>query len=246
MRVIQVPTTLLAQVDSAIGGKTGINTARGKNLVGSFHQPSLVIADTAVLDTLPRRQFAAGYAEVVKYGLLGGAGFFAWLERNAPAVFAGGREREEAIATSARAKAKIVAEDEREVKGARALLNLGHTFGHALEAATGFSDRLYHGEAVAIGMARAFAFSARRGLCPAEDARRAAAHLKSAGLPTRIADIPGERPTVEQLMAAIAQDKKVARGALTFILARGIGQAFVAKGVPADDAAAFLAGQIQP
>jgi 3-dehydroquinate synthase len=244
MRVVQVPTTLLAAVDAAIGGKTGINTERGKNLVGAFHQPSLVIADSGVLDTLPRRTFAAGYAEVVKYGLIGNADFFAWLEANWRGVFGGGSERETAIAEAARAKARVVSEDEREEKGTRALLNLGHTFGHALEAATDFSDRLHHGEAVAIGMALAFAFSAGRGLCAPADAARVVAHLTAVGLPTRIADIPGPPPTLTRLMAAIAQDKKVARGALTFILARGIGRAFVARDVPPDEVAAFLEARL--
>jgi 3-dehydroquinate synthase len=245
MRVVQVPTTLLAAVDSAIGGKTGINTPRGKNLVGSFHQPSLVLADTAVLDTLPRRTFNAGYAEVAKYGLLGNAPFFAWLEAHWRGIVAGGPEREMAIAESARAKARVVSADEREETGARALLNLGHTFGHALEAATGFSDRLFHGEAVSIGMALAFAFSAERGLAPPHDADRVVAHLAAVGLPTRISDIRGERPTVDRLMEAIAQDKKVARGSLTFILVRGIGQAFVARDVPPTDVAAFLEDRLK-
>jgi 3-dehydroquinate synthase len=240
MRVIQIPTTLLAAVDSAIGGKTGINSPHGKNLIGAFHQPSLVIADAAVLDTLPRRIFASGYAEVAKYGLIGDARLFGWLETHAGAVFAGGPEREAAIADAARAKARVVSVDEREEKGTRALLNLGHTFGHALEAATGFSDRLFHGEAVSIGMALAFAFSAERKLSRPEDTARVVAHLQAVGLPTRISDIPGDRPTVARLMSAIAQDKKVARGSLTFILVRGIGQAFVARDIPGDDVAAFL------
>jgi 3-dehydroquinate synthase len=240
MRVVQVPTTLLAAVDSAIGGKTGINTARGKNLIGAFHQPTLVLTDSTVLDTLPRRTFNAGYAEVVKYGLLGDARFFEWLESNWRGIVAGGPEREQAIAQSARAKARVVSVDEREEAGPRALLNLGHTFGHALEAAAGFSDRLLHGEAVAIGMALAFAFSAKRGLCKDADAARVIAHLKAVGLPTRIAHIPGEPLTVERLMTLVAQDKKVARGRLTFILVRGIGQAFVARDIPPNDVAAFL------
>ena len=240
MKVVQVPTTLLAAVDSAIGGKTGINTRRGKNLVGSFHQPALVLTDPDLLDTLPRRAFNAGYAEVVKYGLLGDARFFAWLEENWQPIVAGGRERVEAIAQSARAKARVVSADEREEKGDRALLNLGHTFGHALEAATGFSDRLLHGEGVAIGMALAFAFSAERGLSSPADTDRVVRHLTAVGLPTRIGDIPGTKPTVEELMTAIAQDKKVARGSLTFILVRGIGQAFVARDVAPQDVRGFL------
>jgi 3-dehydroquinate synthase len=244
MRVVQVPTTLLAAVDSAIGGKTGINTPSGKNLVGAFHQPSLVIADSAVLDTLPRRIFAAGYAEVVKYGLIADPRLFAWLEANWRSVFAAKPERDEAIAEAARAKARVVSTDEREEKGTRALLNLGHTFGHALEAATGYSDRLYHGEAVAIGMALAFAFSAERGLSAPADAERVVAHLKAVGLPTAVAEIPGDALSVERLMAHIAQDKKVARGALAFILVRGIGQAFVARDIPPDDVAAFLTERV--
>jgi 3-dehydroquinate synthase len=236
---VQVPTTLLAQVDSSIGGKTGINSLQGKNLIGAFHQPALVIADTALLDTLPKREFAAGYAEVVKYGLLGDAGFFTWLETNWQDVFAGGPGREHAIAVCCRAKAGIVARDERET-GERALLNLGHTFGHALEAAAGYSSRLLHGEAVALGCALAFEFSAKRGLVSAQDAARVGRHLAAAGLPTRIQDIEGGTPTVDELMTLISQDKKVKRGKLTFILVRGIGQAFVANDVDADEVHAFL------
>src|ERR1700752_1659463 len=187
---VQVPTSLLAQVDSSVGGKTGINSPQGKNLIGSFHQPILVIADTAVLDTPSPRQFRAGYAEVVKYGLIGDAAFFSWLEANWGEVFAGGPAREHAIAVSCRAKAGTVARDERE-SGERALLNLGHTFGHALEAATGFSDRLLHGEGVAVGMTLAFAFSARRGLMPAAEAERVAKHLAAVGLPTKLSDVSG-------------------------------------------------------
>src|SRR5690242_7575865 len=225
--VVQVPTTLLAQVDSSVGGKTGINSAHGKNQVGAFYQPILVIADTALLDTLPAREFRAGYAEVVKYGLIGDAGFFAWLEANWRDVLAGGPAREHAIATSCRAKAITVANDERE-SGERALLNLGHTFGHALEAAAGFSDRLLHGEAVAIGMSLAFAFSARRGLMPAAEAQRVAKHLAEVGLPTKLSDISGELPGPDGFLALMAQDKKVKRGKLTLILARGIGKSFIA------------------
>ena len=241
---VQVPTTLLAQVDSSVGGKTAINSAHGKNLVGAFHQPILVLADTAVLDTLPAREFRAGYAEVAKHALLGDAAFFAWLEANWRDVFAGGNSsgsfaREHAIAVSCRAKAAIVARDERET-GERALLNLGHTFGHALEAACGFSDRLLHGEAVAAGMALAFAFSARQGLLPAAEAERAICHLAAVGLPTRPSDIPGGLPSVDRLMDLIAQDKKVKRGMPTFILARGIGAAFVETGVDREDVRAFL------
>ncbi|MEZ5785940.1 MAG: 3-dehydroquinate synthase [Xanthobacteraceae bacterium] len=236
---VQVPTTLLAQVDSSVGGKTAINSRLGKNLIGVFHQPILVVADTALLDTLPAREFRAGYAEVAKYGLLGDADFFAWLEANADDVFAGGPGREHAIATSCRAKAGVVARDERET-GERALLNLGHTFGHAFEAAAGYSGRLLHGEAVALGMALAFAFSARLGLAPPADAERAVRHLAKVGLPTRLSDIPGGSPDADRLMDLMAQDKKVRRGRLTFILARGIGKAFIAPDVDADDVRAFL------
>ncbi|MCB8837351.1 3-dehydroquinate synthase [Aurantimonas sp. VKM B-3413] len=240
MRLVQVPTTLLAQVDSSVGGKTGINTPRGKNLVGAFHQPALVLADTALLDTLPPRQFAAGYAEVVKYGLIDRPDFFAWLDENREAVFAGGAARTDAISVSCEAKAAVVAADERET-GARALLNLGHTFGHALEAAVRYDPaRLVHGEGVAIGMALAHRFSARLGLCPAADAERAAAHLAAAGLPTKISEIPGPALDAETLMTAIAQDKKVRRGHLTFILTRGIGQAFVANDVDPAVVESFL------
>jgi 3-dehydroquinate synthase len=245
---IQVPTTLLAQVDSSIGGKTAINSAHGKNLIGAFHQPIMVIADTATLDTLPAREFRAGYAEVVKYGLLGDAAFFSWLEANWRDVFAGGKAsasfaREHAIAVSCRAKAAIVARDERET-GERALLNLGHTFGHALEAACGFSDRLLHGEAVAAGMALAFAFSARQRLIKPAEAERAIRHLAEVGLPTRPKDIPGGLPGVDRLMDLIAQDKKVKRGMPTFILVRGIGAAFVEDGVDQDEVRAFLSEKL--
>jgi 3-dehydroquinate synthase len=241
---VQVPTTLLADVDSSVGGKTAIDSAHGKNLVGAFHQPILVLADTALLDTLPDREFRAGYAEVVKYGLLGDAGFFAWLESNWREVFSGGPAREHAIAMSCRAKAAIVARDERET-GDRALLNLGHTFGHALEAACGFSDRLLHGEAISTGMALAFEFSARRqGLVPMAEAQRAIKHLAETGLPTRIKDIPGPQLSVDHLMDLIAQDKKVKRGQLTFILVRGIGQAFVETGVDAREVRVFLSEKL--
>jgi 3-dehydroquinate synthase len=236
---VQVPTTLLAQVDSSVGGKTAINSSHGKNLIGAFYQPILVVADTALLDTLPPREFRAGYAEVAKYGLIGDAAFFAWLEANWRQVFDGGSAREHAIAVSCRAKAATVARDERET-GERQLLNLGHTFGHALEAAAGFSERLLHGEAVALGMALAFAFSARRGLLPAAEAERVRRHLADVGLPTRIADVPGPTPSADRLMELIAQDKKVRRGALTFILARGVGQSFVAPDVDAADVRGFL------
>ena len=241
---VQVPTTLLAQVDSSVGGKTGINSRQGKNLVGAFHQPVLVVADSALLDTLPKREFRAGYAEVAKYGLLGDAAFFAWLEKNWQDVFAGGPGREHAIAVCCRAKAGIVARDERET-GERALLNLGHTFGHALEAGCGFSDRLLHGEAVALGVALAFEFSAKKGLISAADAARVSAHLAAVGLPTHVKDVPGGVPPVDTLMDLISQDKKVKRGALTLILVRGIGQAFIEKNVDAGRVHAFLTDKLK-
>jgi len=241
---VQVPTTLLADVDSSVGGKTAIDSAHGKNLIGAFHQPMLVLADTALLDTLPDREFRAGYAELAKYGLLGDAAFFAWLEANWRDVFGAAAAREHAIAVACRAKAAIVARDERET-GDRALLNLGHTFGHALEAACGFSDRLLHGEAIAAGMALAFEFSARRqGLIAMADAKRAIRHLAEVGLPTRVNDIPGPLPSVDRLMELIGQDKKVRRGMLTFILVRGIGAAFIEKGVDAREVRTFLSEKL--
>lgn len=236
---IQVPTTLLAQVDSSVGGKTAIDSSYGKNLVGAFYQPILVVADTALLDTLPPREFHAGYAEVAKYGLLGDADFFGWLEKNAGEIFSGGAAREHAIAVSCRMKADIVARDERE-NGDRALLNLGHTFGHALEAWAGFSDRLLHGESIAIGMALALEFSARHQLMRMADVERAIRHFSAVGLPTALSDIRGGAPGLDALMDLVAQDKKVKRGKLTFILARGIGAAFVAPDVDAQDVRAFL------
>jgi len=236
---VQVPTTLLAQVDSSVGGKTGVNSRHGKNLVGAFHQPILVIADTSLLDTLPPRIFRAGYAEVAKYGLINDASFFNWLEANWPEIFSGGRAREHAIATSCQAKAAIVARDERET-GERALLNLGHTFGHALEAAAGFSDRLLHGEAIAIGMTLAFGFSVRLGLAPAPEADRVRRHLGAAGLPTQISQVPGALPGVDRLLDLMAQDKKVKRGRLTLILARGIGASFIAPDIDPNEVRAFL------
>ncbi|MDO9417469.1 3-dehydroquinate synthase [Pararhizobium sp.] len=240
LRFIQLPTSLLAQVDSSVGGKTGINSRYGKNLIGVFHQPDLVLADTDVLDTLSKREFRAGYAEVAKYGLIDKPEFFAWLEANWRAVFAGGEARIEAIATSCQAKADVVAADERE-NGARALLNLGHTFGHALEAATQYDgSRLVHGEGVAIGMVLAHQFSARMNLASPDDAVRVEAHLKEVGLPTRMNDIPGTLPPSEILMDAIAQDKKVKGGKLTFILTRGIGRSFVADDVPTSEVLSFL------
>jgi 3-dehydroquinate synthase len=236
---IQVPTTLLAQVDSSVGGKTGINSRQGKNLVGAFYQPILVVADTSVLDTLPPRQFRAGYAEIVKYGLLGDAGFFAWLEANARELFAGGAAREHAIATSCRMKAAIVSRDERET-GDRALLNLGHTFGHALEAAAGFSDRLLHGEAVALGTALAAEFSVRLGVLAPEHAARVTRHLSGAGLPVRLAEVAGGAPDADRLMELIAQDKKVQHGKLTFVLLRNIGAAYISNDVDPALVRAFL------
>jgi 3-dehydroquinate synthase len=231
---VQVPTSLLAQVDSSVGGKTGINSPQGKNLLGAFHQPVLVIADTSVLDTLSPRQFRAGYAEVAKYGVLGDEGFFAWLEANHAELFKGGAGREHAIATSCRAKAAIVARDERET-GDRALLNLGHTFGHALEAATGFSDRLFHGEGVAIGMVLAAQLSAQLGMIAQANAVRIERHLAEVGLPTHLKHIAGFAQEgladADALMALMAQDKKVRRGRLTFILLEAIGRAVISRDV---------------
>ncbi|NKK71915.1 3-dehydroquinate synthase [Rhizobium leguminosarum bv. viciae] len=240
VRFVQVPTSLLSQVDSSVGGKTGINSRHGKNLIGVFHQPDLVLADTDVLNSLSAREFRAGYAEIAKYGLIDKPDFFAWLEANWKSVFAGGSARIEAIATSCQAKADVVVADERE-NGQRALLNLGHTFGHALEAATAYdSSRLVHGEGVSIGMVLAHEFSARMNLASPDDARRVERHLKEVGLPTRMSDIPGDLPPAESLMDAIAQDKKVKSGKLTFILTRGIGQSFVADDVPASEVISFL------
>ncbi|WP_347309848.1 3-dehydroquinate synthase [Defluviimonas sp. SAOS-178_SWC] len=231
VRFVQVPTTLLAQVDSSVGGKTGINSVHGKNLIGAFHQPALVLADIGVLDTLPARDFLSGYGEVVKYGLLGDADFFDWLEVNGPALAAGDREaRQFAVRRSVEMKARIVERDETE-EGDRALLNLGHTFCHALESATGYSDRLLHGEGVAIGCALAFELSQRLGLCSQEAPSRVRAHLQAMGMKVDLADIPGDLPGAEALMALMAQDKKVLDGKLRFILARGIGDAFVATDV---------------
>jgi 3-dehydroquinate synthase len=242
---IQVPTTLLAQVDSSVGGKTGINSAHGKNLIGAFHQPELVLADTGVLETLPPRELAAGYAEVAKYGLLGDAAFFEWLESNAHLLMRGDPQaRAHAIHRSCEAKAAIVAEDETE-QGARALLNLGHTFGHALEAATGYSQRLLHGEGVAIGMVQAFRFSEMLGYCALGTGDRVAKHLTSAGLPTHMGEITGELPAPQDLVAIMRQDKKAQAGELTFILARGIGEAFVAKAVPEAKIMEFLQQDMQ-
>jgi 3-dehydroquinate synthase len=244
---VQVPTSLLAQVDSSVGGKTGINSPRGKNLIGAFHQPVLVVADTAVLDTLAPRQFRAGYAEVAKYGLLGDEAFFGWLEANHADIFTGGTAREHAIATSCRAKAAIVARDERET-GERALLNLGHTFGHALEAATGFSDRLFHGEGVAVGMVLAAEFSAQIGMISASDVARMKQHLAVVGLPTHLQDIAGFAQEgladADALMALMAQDKKVKRGRLTFILLEAIGRAVIAPDIQPSLVRDFLARKL--
>jgi 3-dehydroquinate synthase len=232
---IQVPTTLLAQVDSSVGGKTGINTRHGKNLVGAFYQPRLVLADTDVLDSLPRRELLAGYAEVAKYGLIDDPDFFAWCEANGAAVLSGdAAKRTYAIEQSCLAKARIVAADERETTDLRALLNLGHTFGHALEAETGFGPDLLHGEAVAAGMALAFDLSARLGLCPAADAERVRAHLGSVGLPMRLRSIGGDNRRVwdaARLIGHMRGDKKAEGGKLAFILTRGIGKTFVSREV---------------
>ena len=237
---MQIPTTLLAQVDSSVGGKTAINTGHGKNLVGAFHQPSLVLADIALLQSLPERDFLAGYGEVVKYGLLGDAAFFEWLEQNGPALRSGDVDaRSHAVRRSVEMKAEIVARDETET-GDRALLNLGHTFGHALEAATGYSDRLLHGEGVAIGCGLAFDLSSRLGLAPQETPSRVRAHLAEMGMKSDLKAIPGPLPDAEALLALMGQDKKVVDGCLHFILARDIGSAFVTSDVPREAVAALL------
>ena len=237
---IQIPTTLLAQVDSSVGGKTGINAAQGKNLVGSFHQPRLVLADIEVLDTLPRRELLAGYAEIVKYGLINDPAFFTWCEGHGAGVISGeASARRRAIAQSCRAKAAIVGADERE-SGARALLNLGHTFGHALEAECGYADDLLHGEAVAIGMVMAYDLSARLGLCPLEDAARVQRHLASLGLPTSPSWIDGRSWSSARLVEHMSQDKKVKDGRIGFVLTRGIGQAFTPAYVALAEVAAML------
>ncbi|MES2667558.1 MAG: 3-dehydroquinate synthase [Pseudomonadota bacterium] len=233
VRFVQIPTTLLAQVDSSVGGKTGINTAQGKNLVGAFHQPSLVLADIDVLNSLTPRDFRAGYGEVVKYGLLGDAAFFDWLEAAGPTLATDAAARLRAVTRSVEMKAGIVARDETE-EGERALLNLGHTFCHALEKATGYGDRLLHGEGVAIGCALAFELSSRLGLCSQEAPSRVRAHLRDMGMLVDIAQIPGDLPGAEALMDLMGQDKKVIDGRLRFILARSIGEAFVADDVPGD------------
>ena len=240
---VQIPTTLLALVDSSVGGKTAIDTPRGKNLVGAFHQPRLVLADLSVLATLPDREMRAGYAEVIKYGLLGDPTFFEWLEAHVEAVLA--REPSaltHAVARSVEMKAEIVAEDERE-QGRRALLNLGHTFAHALEAETGYGAALLHGEAVGVGMAQAFRFSAAQGICPGQDAERAVQGIAASGLPITLAEVPGHPFNAERLVTHMAQDKKAEAGRLTFILAQALGQAFVAKDVDAEAVRAFLIGE---
>ena len=237
---IQIPTTLLAQVDSSVGGKTAINSRAGKNMIGAFHQPAIVVIDPEVLDTLPPREMRAGYAEVLKYGLISDFDFFEWCEANAGAVIAGNRECQvRAIETSVRAKAAIVEADERETRDLRALLNLGHTFGHALEAETGFSDRLLHGEAVAAGMALAFRFSAKLGFCSAQDVERVTGHIRSVGLPDGL-PAAGIRASGNTLVGHMMHDKKMSDGTLPFILARGIGQAYVDKSVSLDDVSTFL------
>jgi 3-dehydroquinate synthase len=242
---VQIPTTLLAQVDSSVGGKTAINSAAGKNLVGAFHQPALVLIDPELLMTLPQRQLAAGFAEVVKYGLIDDPDFFLYCEGNLDSFFAGDPAiRAQAIITSVQSKARIVAADETERTGTRALLNLGHTFGHALEADTGFSDRLFHGEAVAAGMALAFRYSVRLGLCAAKDAQRVSQLLKAAGLPTTLSDA-GVTANGALLVDYMRHDKKMSGGTLPFLLARGIGQTFLSKDVVLDDVAAFLDDEAQ-
>jgi 3-dehydroquinate synthase len=241
--VAQIPTTLLAQVDASIGGKTGIDTARGKNLVGLFHQPRVVITDTSVLSTLPAREMTGGYAEVAKYGLLGDATFFAWLEANAARALKGDAAAlTHAVEQSCKMKAAIVSRDEREApeNDTRALLNLGHTFGHALEAATGYSQTLTHGEGVAIGCALAFALSAKMNLCPPADADRVRRHFESMALPTRIAQISGAPPSADELLAHMRHDKKSSGGQMTLILAKGIGRAFAARDVPSSELVSFL------
>ena len=244
MRFVQIPTSLLAQVDSSVGGKTGINSAHGKNLVGAFHQPSLVLADTGALDTLPAREFRAGYAEVVKYGLIDDRNFFEWLEQNRREIFVNGSARTQAIARSCAAKAAVVARDETET-GDRALLNLGHTFGHAFERLTHYDGaRLIHGEGVSIGMACAFRFSVKLGMCSGQDAMRAEAHLRDAGLPVSMGQIPDFDASPEAILDAMYQDKKVQRGKLTFVLARGIGQSFIARDIDPAHVRGFLSAEL--
>ncbi len=241
---VQIPTTLLAQVDSSVGGKTGINTQHGKNLVGSFYQPRLVLSDTTALDTLPQRELLAGYAEIVKYGLIGDKDFFEWLEQNGKALVGGSQNhRKHAIVASCQAKAKIVSEDEKEL-GTRALLNFGHTFGHALEAETGFSEKLLHGEAVSIGMVMAFDLSVQIGICPPKDSAIVKAHLTSMGLPIRPTNVPDQTWCSDKLLRHMAQDKKVHKGKMTFILTRGIGDAFITSEVSTREVKALLSKAI--
>ena len=245
MPFVQVPTTLLAQVDSSVGGKTGINTRQGKNLVGAFHQPRLVVCDTDLLRTLPARDLRAGYAEVAKYGLIDDPSLFAWLEANLAGILGLGEAVVPAVAACCEAKARVVAADERE-SGARALLNLGHTFAHAFEASAGYDGRLVHGEAVALGTAMAFRFSERLGLCPAADVGRVERHLRAAGLPVRTSDVAPLAFDGEHLLATMRQDKKARRQRLTFILVRGIGEAFVETGVDAALVTDFLEDELAP
>lgn len=245
MKFLQIPTSLLAQVDSSVGGKTGINSPHGKNLIGAFHQPILVVADTEILKTLSKREFTAGYAEVAKYGLIDRPEFFEWLEKNHEGVFNYGDALAKAVSISCQAKAEVVAADEQE-RGQRALLNLGHTFGHALEGATKYdSARLVHGEGVAIGTVLAHQFSNRMNLCSADCTDRVIRHFKEVGLPTSLADIPGNLPNAQALMDYITQDKKVVKGSLTFILTKGIGQSFIANDVPPAEVLSFLEEKLQ-
>ncbi len=233
---VQIPTTLLSQVDSSVGGKTGINSSHGKNLIGAFYQPRLVLADIDTLDTLPHREILAGYAEVAKYGLIDDPEFFAWLEQIGSELCDGDKDhRRQAVLKSCQSKANIVAEDETE-QGRRALLNLGHTFGHTLEAETGYSEKLLHGEAVGIGICLAFDLSAHLGLCSADDAKRARAHYAAVGLPTRPTEIDGVEWHTDALLGHMQSDKKVEDGKVTFILARAIGEAFIARDINMADA----------
>lgn len=245
VRFVQIPTTLLAQVDSSVGGKTGINVAAGKNQVGNFHQPCLVLADVDVLETLPERAFLSGYAEVMKYGLLGDEKFFEWLEQHGEAMKAGDTcARIAAVRWSCQMKTDIVIRDETE-RGERALLNLGHTFGHALEAATGYSDRLLHGEGVSIGCGLAVELSARLGLCSQEDPSRVRAHLRDMGMKVELKDIPGDLPSAESLMDLMSQDKKVVAGQMRYVLMRGIGRAFLSSDVPRAEVMRLLNDELQ-
>lgn len=243
MDFVQLPTSLLAQVDSSVGGKTGINTKHGKNLVGAFHQPKLVLADLDALKTLPKRQFTSGYGEMAKYGLIDDEDLFFWLEENHTEIFNHGQALGQAIAKACKAKARFVIADEKEA-GMRALLNLGHTFGHALEANTGYSDKLLHGEGVAIGMVLAFEFSVELGLCNSQDVIRVKRHLHNVGLPTKISDIKDISFDVSDMMNAIKQDKKVKRGELTFILTKAIGKSFIKNDVEPDKLISFLKGKL--